>query len=372
MSTEQRQIRYAVIGAGWISQSAFMPGVLQSPNSVITAIVTGDQTKAVELAKQYDAKAYHYDQFEEMLASGLVDAIYIATPNHLHWKYAVPALKKGIHVLCEKPLEISVQLCEEMVAAAKEGNAKLMTAYRLHNEPTTNEVIQKIENGELGEIVTFQGTFTIDMDADNHRNKHGYWTGPVPDMGVYPLNAVRSIFKEEPIEIVALGSNIRSDVVTSPDPVIVSLKFPSKRLASFTVCFSGSKYDTYNIVGTKGSICVDPAFMYGPSIAIEYTMIQDGKVTKHTNPPCDQFAGQVSYFSQCIIDDVPVESDGTEGLLDVRVLEAIEKAITTGEKQTLPPVEHPVGKRQVYNLPYGQAIKPMVNVLVLNKDVINQ
>ncbi|MBV8214227.1 MAG: Gfo/Idh/MocA family oxidoreductase [Verrucomicrobia bacterium] len=102
---DERKVRYAVVGAGWISQEDFMPGVEHTGNSVITALVTGDQTKAKALAKRHGIRqVYNYDGYGKMLESGVVDAVYLAVPNSKHRDYAVAALNAGIHVLCEKPM----------------------------------------------------------------------------------------------------------------------------------------------------------------------------------------------------------------------------------------------------------------------------
>ena len=96
------KVRYAVVGAGWISQIAFMPAVSQTDNSVITAIITGNAANAAKLAAFYDIKhVYHYDDYDATLASGQFDAVYIGLPNSLHADYTIRALKAGIHAIVE-------------------------------------------------------------------------------------------------------------------------------------------------------------------------------------------------------------------------------------------------------------------------------
>ena len=103
------KIRYAVVGAGWISQIAFMPSVAQTENSEMTAIVTGNADKAKQLADFYGIKnVYTYEQYDEMLAGDIVDAVYIALPNSMHADYAIRALNAGKHALVEKPLAVSI------------------------------------------------------------------------------------------------------------------------------------------------------------------------------------------------------------------------------------------------------------------------
>src|SRR6201996_2556410 len=110
----EKKVRYAIVGAGDIAQEDMMPGVEHTGNSRITALVTSDPKNAQELGENYDVGAtFPYEQFDEALQSGTFAAIYLATPNWRHAEFIVPALAAGIHVLTEKPLEISTAKCQE-------------------------------------------------------------------------------------------------------------------------------------------------------------------------------------------------------------------------------------------------------------------
>ena len=109
----EKKVRYAIVGAGDIAQEDMMPGVDHTGNSVITALVTSDPEKARELSAKYKVEAnFRYEEFPRALASGSFEAIYVATPNWRHAEFVVPALRAGIHVLCEKPMEVSTAKCE--------------------------------------------------------------------------------------------------------------------------------------------------------------------------------------------------------------------------------------------------------------------
>lgn len=331
-----RKVRYAVVGGGWISQAAFMPGVAQTGNSEMTAIVTGDPKKADALAGTYGLTAFTYDRYEEALASDLFDAVYLALPNGMHREYAVPALEAGCHVLLEKPMAVSVAECEAINAAAKASGAKLMIAYRLHFEPGTLDAIARIRAGAIGEPRMFTATFGQTVSADNHRASQGYWAGPVPDMGTYPINAARNIFGEEPVEVSAIGSRRPDSPFAFDGTVAVSLRFPSGRLAQFTISYETEGVDAYRITGTGGDLHLQPAFLFGKGLAA--TLTRGGKTERLTYPSVDQFGGQTRYFSDCILHDRAPEPDGEEGLCDLRVLEAVERALATGQTQSLAPM----------------------------------
>lgn len=332
------KVRLGIVGGGWISQAALMPGVAHTENTVMTALVTGDPEKAQALAEQYDiAHTYAYEDFERLLADDVVDALYIATPNWRHREFAVPALERGIHVLLEKPMEVSEAACKEIEAAAKSSGAKLMIAYRLHFEPATLEGLRIVRDGELGDVRLFSSVFTQHVSADNHRANNGFWAGPVPDMGPYPINAARNVFEAEPLEVAAFGVRNPDSGFDFHDTVSVTLRFPEDRIAQFTVGYGTTGVDQYRIVGTKGHLEVSPGFaMQGP--LVHRLTIGEGRAEKTKFQATDQFGGELRYFSECVITDREPEPDHTEGLADVRVIVAIEKALLTGVTQKIAPL----------------------------------
>ncbi|UJR30130.1 hypothetical protein I4U23_017671 [Adineta vaga] len=323
------KIRYGVIAAGWISQSSFMPGVGQTSNSELTVLVSDDAEKREKLGKEYNLKSYSYNQFSQALAEGHCDAFYIATPNNQHRKFAVPALEQGYHVLLEKPMEVSIEDCEAILEAQKKSGAKLMIAYRLHHEPGTLDVIDRVRKGDFGDPRIFSSVFTQDLKPENHRAKQGFDVGPIPDMGTYPINAVRNIFGLEPTEVTAIGFKTpgREDLKMDHDTINVTLRFPGDRVAQFVVGYAAAGADCYKVVGSKGDITVNPAFMWGNGVKIAYETKINGKEDSKTFPETDHFGGETEYFSECILNNINPEADGDEGLNDVRVIVAIKESL---------------------------------------------
>lgn len=353
MALDTKKVRYAVVGGGQISQQAFMPGVGQTNNSELAALVTGDPVKADKLAKHYGIKPWTYDQYDTLLKSGDIDAVYVATPNAHHTDLVVKALEAGIHVLLEKPMTSSVEDAEKVVEAQKASKAKLMIAYRLHHEPGTVEMFTRARNGDFGELRAFASTFTQNVDEENSRGHNGYWGGPVPDMGTYPLNAVRNLFGEEPVSVHAVGTKTPDRGFDFHDTVAVTLRFPGEKTAQFTVSYATAAAESFTLVGTKATIHATPCFMFGPKLGITYVeKTEDGEKT-HAFDPVDQFGNETQYFSDCILNGRDPEADGEEGLMDMRVLAAVEKSLETREAVALPPAERAkrVSSDQALRLP---------------------
>ena len=133
-----------------------MPGVWQTENSVVSAIVTGSRNKVRKLADFHKVPhVFGYEQYAEMLIEDICDAVYVALPNSLHAEYTIQAAKACKHIFVEKPLAVSLQEGKSMIEAVEENGVYLMTAYRLHYEPGTVEALERIRQGQIGEARIF-------------------------------------------------------------------------------------------------------------------------------------------------------------------------------------------------------------------------
>jgi predicted dehydrogenase len=335
MAAQERQIRYVVVGAGNIAQIAMMPAFAHAKsNSKLVGIVSGDPHKRAELRKRYDLEAAGaYDDLETILRENKVDAVYIATPNALHREYAERAAGCGVHVLCEKPLAPTVTDCLAMAAACTAHNVKLMVAYRLHFEEATLEAIEIARSGELGELRLFSSFFSHVVRPGDVRQNPELAGGAAYDMGVYCINAARNLFGAEPVSVSA--SVIRKNGVD--DTTTVQMTFPGERLAQFAVSNSVAGVSSYRIGGDKGDLLVQPAFEYAEGNAHHTTI--DGKTKNKSYGKRDQFAPELLYFSDCILNDIEPEPSAEEGICDVRVLEAIFESEKMRRAVSLPPFD---------------------------------
>jgi glucose-fructose oxidoreductase len=333
----KRLIRYAVVGCGHIAQAAVLPAFGNARrNSRLAAIVSGDPVKRSELSRKYEIdKAVPYDQYQALLKSGDIDAVYIALPNSLHAEYAERAARAGVHVLCEKPMALTEDQCELMARAARENRVKLMVGYRLHFERANLEAIEIARSGRIGEPRLFTSTFTMQVVPGNIRVKRALGGGVLYDIGIYCINAARSLFREEPAEAQAVAAGVIGDVEESVSAV---LRFPNERLATFTASFGAAKVSEYRLVGTKGELAVDPAYEYAKPL--EHRLSLDGDlVGERRFAKRDQFAPELLYFSDCLLQNRDPEPSAEEGLADVRVIRALYRSLETGAPVELAPYE---------------------------------
>ena len=327
-------VRYAVVGLGHIAQDAVLPAFAHAGrNSRLVALVSGDARKRRELARRHDATAYDYDEYDSLLASGVVDAVYLALPNDRHRDFAVRAARRGVHVLCEKPLAVTAREAEAMVRACRRHGVRLMTAYRLHLEPATRHAMDLVRAGRIGEPRLFTSTFTMRVkDAGNIRMRD--WDaggGPLHDIGIYCINAARNLFDAEPVEVAAFATApVRG---AAPASVVAHLRFPRERLASFAVSFDAADVSEYRIVGTGGSILAEPAYEYAEGLSL--VVRRGSRVRRRHWPKSDQFAPELLHFSDCIVAGRDPQPSGEEGVADLRVIEALHRAARTGRRVRL-------------------------------------
>jgi len=329
--TLSKPVGYAPVGIGDISK-IFMKACDQTPNAIITGIVTGHPAdKGTKYAEQYhlpQSSIYTYETYDKIRDNPAIEAVYIGLPNSMHCEYTIRAAEAGKHVLCEKPMAISSVECRKMIDACRAHNVKLMIAYRIHYDPTWQHIRELAHSGAIGEIQGFQGGFY-------GTKRQGEWRldrklaggGSLMDLGIYPLNAIRWIAGEEPTTYAAqVATKIPGPQFASVEETVeFNFKFPSGILAS-----SGSSYGDIgpayvNICGTEGYIQVQPAFFYS---GLKFTgMTKNGPVSGSNDAKGPyQFVYEADHFAACIRNNTAPLTAGEEGLADMLAMEAIYKA----------------------------------------------
>jgi predicted dehydrogenase len=325
-SSKSKRIRYAIVGLGHIAQVAVLPAFAHAGNSQLTALVSGDKTKLRELSRRYRVPhTYSYEEYDQCLREGHIDAVYIALPNSMHCEYATRAAHAGIHVLCEKPMAVTESECRRMLRAATQAKIKLMVAYRLHLEKANLKAVAIARSGKLGKLRMFNSTFSMQVRAGDIRTQRKMGGGSLYDIGVYCINAARYLFQDNPIGVSTFsvgGTDRRFREVDEMSGAL--LLFPDGRLASFVCSFGAADVSSYEIVGTKGRLQVDPAYEYVGSLVHRLTLNGDTKTTSFSSS--DQFAPELVYFSDCIRHNKEPEPSGVEGLIDVQIVQALYRS----------------------------------------------
>ena len=357
MSRSKNRVRYAVVGLGHIARVAVLPAFKTARNSELFALVSGDSEKLRQLGKKYSLEhLYPYEEYSRALSN--VDAVFLTLPNHLHREYSVRAAAAGVHVLCEKPMAPTTQECREMIEAANGNHVKLMVAYRLHFEAGNLEAVKLAKDGKLGDVRAFTSEFAQQVADGNVRTEPvPRGGGPLYDMGVYCINAARYLFRSEPLEVCALAASKGAQRFQRVEEMVSAvLRFPEERLATFTCSFGAADVSHYTLIGSKGILQTDPAYEYAEGTRLEWTI--DGKKRTRSFPKRDQFAAELTYFSNCIQQDKQPEPSGLEGLADVRIIEAIHHSIQTRRTIAIPQLigkeKRPDEKQEIHRAGHGK------------------
>lgn len=339
------RVGYALVGLGKLSLKELVPAFRLSNYSKLTALVSDDREKALELAKGLgleEKDVYDYSDYEKLAERGDVNAVYIVLPNSLHREYTERAAKIGKHVLCEKPLATTPEDAEAMVRACAEANRLLMTAYRMQYTPQIWAARSLIQNGGLGALKFIQAVDgQMEDDPGEWRLKRDLaGGGALPDIGLYCLNTARFLSAEEPYEVFAYRYSTPNDprFHEVEEAVYFILRFPSGAVAHCTCNYDTAEARYLRAHGQKGWLSLDPAFSY-EGLRLEVVTDQ-GREMKQMNEE-DQFRLEIDHFSECILEGKKPFTPGEEGLQDQRLMAAIYQSAAEGQPV---PVERMEGK----------------------------
>lgn len=329
-----RPVGYAAIGLGTISD-IFIRACANSSTAKVTALVTGHpKDKGVKYAAQYgipESSIYSYETFDEIRKNKDVDAVYVGLPNSMHCEYTQRAARAGKHVLCEKPMAISSAECRSMIDACNAAKVKLMVAYRIQYEPIWNQAFKIVQSGEIGEIQSFHGSFVNQQAKGTWRlDRELGGGGSLMDLGIYPLNAIRYLTKEEPTAFTAVVSTQdKSGRFAEVEQSIEwTMKFASGIIASCGCSYGQTGPNYLNINGNRGQLTLQPGFSYdGVHLTGQTGKERINVLSTQKNPY--QFTVEAEHFADCIRNGRELLTPGEEGLKDLLAIEAIYRAAGT-------------------------------------------
>jgi predicted dehydrogenase len=336
----RRQLGYAIVGLGGYATRQIMPAFAGCESSRLVALVSGSPDKARTLATEYglsERNIYNYDNFDTIRDNPDVDIVYVILPNSMHHEYTIRAAQAGKHVLVEKPMANTARECEEMIAACRQANVKLMVGYRSRFQPHNQLAIQMTRDQELGttKVIESMKGFNIGNPDQWRLNRELAGGGSLMDIGVYAVNATRYLTGEEPTEVTAMEYSTPDDPRFREVEELLNfqLRFPSGILATCVSSY-GSGHNRYRVTATRGWLELEPAISYSGQ---QMRVSQGGRVEERVppTPPKDQFAGQLDHLAESVINDTEPICAGEDGLADLRVIEAIYAAAKSGRTEPI-------------------------------------
>lgn len=327
-----KKIRWGVLSTAKIGTAQVIPAMQQGQLSEITAIGSRSLDKARTAAELLGIpKAY--GSYGELLEDSDIDAVYIPLPNHLHAVWSTRAMEAGKHVLCEKPLALTIEEIEHLIETRDRCKVKAGEAFMVKSNPQWLAAQDKIRNGEIGELRLIQGVFSYyNVDPANIRNIPETGGGAIWDIGCYPVTLSRFLFGDEPLRVTA---SLEYDPVMKTDRLgSVIMDFQAGQ-ALFGVSTQLVPFQRIHILGTRGHLELPIPFNAPKDrpcnlLQDSGSILQDEIVT-HSFPTADQYTLQGDAFSQAILENREVPSTFEDALLNTRVLKAIFAATKSGQ-----------------------------------------
>lgn len=325
MADMQKKIRWGVLSTAAIGLKKVLPGMQRGHYATIDAIASRDLTKAREAAAKLGIpKAY--GSYEELIADPAIDAIYNPLPNQLHVPWTIKAAEAGKHVLCEKPISLTVAEAESLVKVRERTGVKIGEAFMVRTHPQWLRTRALIDEGRIGELRAVMGCFSyFNVDPANIRNQVECGGGALYDIGCYCIQAARYAFGQEPVRVVGCidrDPKMRIDRLTS-----AILEF-AKGHAVFTCSMQFVPYQRLQFFGTKGRIEIEIPFNAPRDRATRIFVDSGGDLSGsgiaiEEFPICDQYTLQGDAFSRAILEggEVPVSLE--EAVCNMKIINAI-------------------------------------------------
>jgi predicted dehydrogenase len=243
---------WGLLGTARINRR-LIPALRASSGSRLVAVASRDPARAAEYAAEWRIERAHRS-YEALLADPEVDVVYVPLPNHLHAEWTVRAARAGKHVLCEKPLALTVDEVDAMAAAARGNGVVLAEGFVYRHQPQTLKVKELVDGGSVGKVRFVRGAFRFTLDRPNDIRFRPEWGGGcLWDVGCYPLGFARFVLGEEPVEVVGTQVLGPSGV---DETFAGQLVFPGGVLAQVDCGFRSDPRTVLEVAGTEGTILV--------------------------------------------------------------------------------------------------------------------
>ncbi len=325
-----QKVRYAVVGLGHAAQAEVLPAFERcSDNSELAAFVSDDPVKHKKLGKKYRVGlAYTYEDYASCLKSGEIDAVCLTVPSPLRHPFALRAAEAGIHVFCRQPMGRTPEEAEAVLRAAGRRQARLMASDGLRFDESHAKALEFARAGKLGELRSFHAVVASAPAAlsEAFLVEPG---GALLVSGIHCIETARRLFGCEPEEAFAYsvqgpGEHSRGKV----EFTAALLRFDGGRVASFMLGSGASELSLFHIFGSKGELRCEPAFEHVGEQ--RHAVVLQGKRKERSFERRGIFERELRYFSDCILQNHPPEPSGVEGVANLRVACALQRAIREG------------------------------------------
>jgi predicted dehydrogenase len=315
------RLKWGILGTSNFARNKMIPALQQSQHAEVAAIASRSLPRAEAVAAQFGiAKAY--GAYPELLADHDIDVVYNPLPNHLHVPWSIRALEAGKHVLCEKPIGLSVEEALQLLEAVERHRGlKVMEAFMYRMHPQWQRAKQIVSDGGVGELRTIHSFFAyFNADGGNIRNQPDAGGGGLMDIGCYNISLSRFVFDAEPkrvLGVVQYDPNFKTDRLAS-----AILDF-GRGTATFTCSTQLVYHQRVHILGTTGRVEIEIPFNAPPDRPARLWHQRGNETEEVQLEICNQYTIQADRFSLAVLNDEPVPTPLTDSLSNMKVIEAV-------------------------------------------------
>jgi predicted dehydrogenase len=330
------KLRWGVLSTANIGLKKVIPGMQKGRLTTIAAIASRDLGKAREAAKALDIPTA-YGSYEELLADPNIDAIYNPLPNQFHVPWTIKAAEAGKHVLCEKPLSLTVAEAETLLEVRARTGVKIGEAFMIRSYPQWLRLRELLDERRIGELRSIAGVFSyFNNDPANIRNQVEAGGGALMDIGCYLIHASRYAFGQQPSRVVGL---IDRDPATHIDRLTSAILDFAGGQSIFTCSTQMVPYQRIHFFGTTGRMEIEIPFNAPPDrptrLFIDTTGdLFGGGITTEEFPVCDQYTLQGDAFSKAVLGNTEVPVSLEDAIGNMAVIEGVFKSAASGRWET--------------------------------------
>ena len=325
---KSRTVRWGALSTARIGIFQVLPAMQRRPLCQVMAIASRSQDSAQQAAESLRIPRA-YGSYEALLADPDIDVIYNPLPNHLHVPWTIKAMEAGKHVLCEKPIALSVEEAEQLVDAQTRTGKLVAEAFMIRHTPWWKRTRELVQNGSLGEVRAIQTFFSYFLDDPaDIRSQADIGGGGLMDIGCYAIASARYVLGQEPNHVAAL---IDRDPQSGVDRLSSALiAFPTTHL-TFTCSTSAAPYQRVVVVGIKARLEVLIPFN-APADASCQIRIDNGDTLTGESAVTERFAAVDQYrlqgeaFSRAVLGETPLEFPIQDAVQNMRIIEAVFEA----------------------------------------------
>ncbi|MDI1309786.1 MAG: Gfo/Idh/MocA family oxidoreductase [Methylotenera sp.] len=336
------KLKWGILGAARVNER-LLPAIIEASNSELVAIASrraGAAKAALDKYAPCHQNVTCYDDMDALITDKNVDAIYCPMANNEHAEWALKAINAGKHVLIEKPMALTIADINAIEAAALKNKVKVMEGFMYRFHPQHARVKEIVESGLIGDVLSCRASYSFLMrPARMYRIASGVKDGggAMWDIGPYAIHSLRWAFGLEPVSVIAHAklNDVGADIVTSGVLDFGCDAEGRAKFGHFDISFERSRKSEYEIIGTKGWVKCNAAWVFQNDVPVISWALEDGKYAEERFAPSNHFTLEIEHFSDCVLNNKTPHLTFADAKANCKTIEAVLQSVSRGSRVSL-------------------------------------